>query len=147
MKFLPFFLIFWACSTPYKANSFLNVDVIEVYDDDTFKIHLKGYPRVFGEKLSIRINGIDTPEKRTKNKCEKKAALEAREVLSKLLRESSVDLMNCQRGKYFRLACSVYANGKSVEAELLGRGLAYKYRGGTKKKIDWCNDSQKRRSE
>jgi endonuclease YncB( thermonuclease family) len=44
---------------------------------------------------------------------------------------------NIQRGKYFRIIVDVFVDGVSLEQELLGNGLAYKYSG--KKKLGWCN--------
>jgi len=38
------------------------VEVISVYDGDTFKVNLTGEREIFGENLSIRLRGIDTPE-------------------------------------------------------------------------------------
>ena len=36
--------------------------IVEVYDGDTFKIDLPGMHALFGDNLSIRVLGIDTPE-------------------------------------------------------------------------------------
>ena len=92
------------------------------------------------QRLSIRINGIDTPELRTKNQCEKQAALKAKKIVKDLLAESKkVSLQNCIRGKYFRLVCDVIADRKSVSKVLIKAKLAYKYDGGTKRQINWCD--------
>jgi endonuclease YncB( thermonuclease family) len=37
-------------------------EVTSIYDGDTFRCNLEGYPPIAGEGISIRINGIDTPE-------------------------------------------------------------------------------------
>ena len=36
--------------------------IVEVYDGDTFKVDLPGMHALFGDDLSIRVLGIDTPE-------------------------------------------------------------------------------------
>jgi endonuclease YncB( thermonuclease family) len=36
--------------------------IVEVYDGDTFKVDLPGMHALFGDNLSIRLLGIDTPE-------------------------------------------------------------------------------------
>ena len=36
-------------------------DIIEVRDGDTFIISIHNIPKVFGEKIAVRIRGIDTP--------------------------------------------------------------------------------------
>lgn len=39
-------------------------EVTSIYDGDTFKVNLQGYLPIAGERIGIRINGIDTPEMR-----------------------------------------------------------------------------------
>jgi endonuclease YncB( thermonuclease family) len=36
--------------------------ITSIYDGDTFRCNIAGYPDIVGERISIRINGIDTPE-------------------------------------------------------------------------------------
>ena len=36
--------------------------IVEVYDGDTFKINLPQQVPIFGDELSIRLAGVDTPE-------------------------------------------------------------------------------------
>jgi endonuclease YncB( thermonuclease family) len=38
--------------------------VVDVYDEDTFKIDLPSMHPLFGDDLSIRLFGVDTPEMR-----------------------------------------------------------------------------------
>ena len=38
-------------------------EVTSIYDGDTFRANLKGYPAIIGERIGIRINGIDTPSR------------------------------------------------------------------------------------
>ena len=43
-------------------------EVTSIYDGDTFRVNIKDYPALIGERISIRVGGIDTPEVR--GKCE-----------------------------------------------------------------------------
>jgi endonuclease YncB( thermonuclease family) len=116
-------------------SSFNNVQVTRVYDGDTFMVNLPAQAPVFGENISVRILGIDTPEILDERPCARKAAQEARDALSGLMKGSVVDLVNCQRDKYFRLACEVHLDGWMDAGEvLLFMNLAVPYDGGTKPK-------------
>lgn len=122
-----------------EQYSFSNIQLVDVYDGDTIKVNISDIPSIFGNKLSIRIKGIDTPEKRTKNVCEKREAKKATSyVRNKLESSRNITLNNCIRGKYFRLVCDIDYDGKSIAKELLDLKLAYPYRGKTKRKVDWC---------
>ena len=53
--------------------------VVSVYDGDTIKVVFSVFEKLF--KFNCRIQGVDTPEIRTKNKQEKKFGLEIRDKL------------------------------------------------------------------
>lgn len=111
--------------------------VKSIYDGDTFRADIQDYPPIVGERMAIRILGIDTPEMRGKCRKEKLLAREAKQMTVSLLRSAKViELRNIKRGKYFRILADVYVDGNSVGLSLLRDGLAVKYDGGTK--IDWC---------
>ena len=65
--------------------------VVEVYDGDTFKIDLQGVHPLFGDKLSIRVKGIDTPEIRGTSEEVKALAVQARELTENTLKSSGED--------------------------------------------------------
>ena len=112
--------------------------VTSIYDGDTFRADIAGYPEIIGERIGIRINGIDTPEMRGKCDLEKALARRAKEVTVSILRSAKrVELHHMKRGKYFRIVADVFADGKSVAEALLEQGLAVPYDGG-KKVRDWC---------
>lgn len=125
------------------ANSalanFSSVEVLSVYDGDTFRVNIPNAHPLIGENIGIRIRNVDTAELRTKDPCEKKAAVEAKNMAhARLSGASRIELRNVSRGKYFRIVADVYYDGKSLGAELIEAGLAYAYDGGTKPEIDWC---------
>lgn len=113
-------------------------EVTSVYDGDTFRATITGWPEIVGERIGIRINGIDTPE--IKGKCAKEKALarRAKEHTVALLRTAKhVELQNMKRGKYFRIVADVLADDVNVGQSLIESGLAVQYDGDTKTK-DWC---------
>jgi endonuclease YncB( thermonuclease family) len=111
--------------------------VTSIYDGDTFRANIKGYPKIVGYRMSIRLLGIDTPEMRAKCSKEKLLARAAKKLTISLLRAAEhIELRNIKRGKYFRILADVYVDGVSVADELLKGGYAVRYNGGTK--IDWC---------
>ena len=61
--------------------------VVDVYDGDTFKIDLPSMHPIFGDDLSIRVFGIDTPEMRGTSNEIKALAIQARELTEKLLKK------------------------------------------------------------
>ena len=120
-------------------NSFKCVKVVEVYDGDTIFIDLPDQHPLFGRRMGVRLFGIDTPEKRSKNACEKKKAAEAQAVLEKILNKAtSVDILNIQKDKFFRILGEVVADGRPVIDDLIKLKLAYPYRGEQKIKRNWC---------
>ena len=62
-----------------------NFKVIKVRDGDTFVITIEDTPDVFGEKIVVRVIGIDTPELNDKREEIKATAIKAKEELEKLL--------------------------------------------------------------
>ena len=71
-----------------------------------------GLPAVFGDDINIRVAGVDTPEIRGKSPAEKALAIEARDRVRELLTNAkTIDLLNVERGKYFRLVASVRIDG------------------------------------
>lgn len=115
------------------------IQYVDNYDGDTVRVNIPGFPDIVGKKIPIRISGVDTPEMKTKNKCEKKIATRAKLfVESKMRSASKLEIRNIQRGKYFRLVADVYADGVNLGQELLNLALAVPYDGGRKAKIDWC---------
>lgn len=129
-----------------NLQNFFKVKIASVYDGDTFKVYLAcNYP-IFCRQTGVRVKGIDCPEIKTKNTCEKQKAKEAKDFTNKFLKSGQVILRNCQKDKYFRILCDVKSRqvleGKTIEKDLaqglLAAKLAYAYDGGTKQKVDWC---------
>ena len=108
----------------------------KVYDGDTFRADINCVEKLFCSNISIRVHGVDTPEKRTRNKEEKKRALKSRAFTKSFLENSDkIYLEDCIKGKYFRIVCKVKNdNGDYLSERLITEGLGVPYFGGNKKK-------------
>ncbi len=123
-----------------KPENYGNAEVLKVtsiFDGDSFRADLKGFPALVGNNMAIRINGIDTPELRGKCEVEKQLARKAKQFTVAHLRAGkNITLKNIKRGKYFRLIADVYIDGVSLGEQLIKHGHAVKYSG--KAKPNWC---------
>jgi|Deesub1362A_J573_1020465.scaffolds.fasta_scaffold00004_217 endonuclease YncB( thermonuclease family) len=109
------------------------LEVVSVYDGDTFKANIQGFPAIIGEKISIRIYGIDAPELKNKDSRIRELAQKAKQFTAERLRKGTViTLKNIRRGKYFRIVAEVYIDGVNLGEELIKAGLALPYYGGKK---------------
>lgn len=127
-----------------KNTDITDVKVTSVYDGDTFKVMLPCSLPVVCDYISVRVQGVDSPEFNTKNACEKKKAKEAKLFTRDFLSKGSVTLRNCRKDKYFRLLCAVFVVEGETKAErslttaLLNANLAVPYEGKKKLKYNWC---------
>lgn len=128
-----------SASCEHDEKTFRCVEVLKNYDGDTLTVNIPNVPALLGRKISVRVHGIDTPEVKTKNKCEKEAGRIARNLVASTLKNAKkVELHNVQRDKYFRILADVMVDGRSLADILLKNNLAYAYDGGTKSHPDWC---------
>ena len=107
--------------------------VIKVYDGDTITIAaLLPYEDSVLYRFSVRINGIDCPELKTKNKDEKSCAIMAKNLIMEKAMDKIVSLENIQTEKYGRILADVICDGDSLGELLINARLAIKYDGKTK---------------
>lgn len=124
----------------HDATTFRCVKYIRNYDADTITFDIPNVHPLIGNKISVRVRHIDTPEIKGKLPCEKDAARTAKKLIENQLRNAQrVDLENVDKDKYFRILADVIVDGRSLKETLFKNNLAYKYEGGTKQKINWCN--------
>lgn len=115
------------------------VKYIGNYDGDTITVDIQNVHPLLGEKISVRINGINTAELNSKKSCEKEVARKAKALVeSALSAAKQIDLLNIKRDKYFRILADVSADQQSIKYLLLKNNLAHEYDGETKPKVDWC---------
>ena len=136
LKYLAFLIPLLFISPTYADGLSVPADVVSVYDGDTFKAVAHPWPGMSID-VSVRVNGIDTPEIRGKCQAEKEAAIAARDYVRDVLGESVI-LKNVKRGKYAgRVVADVYlTDGRILTELLIASGLGRPYDGG--KRSGWC---------
>ena len=116
----------------YKVN--------RVVDGDTVEFEAAFLPAPLKPKLSVRIFGVDTPEKGHRAGCPSEAAKgeEASKFTKNFIEKSKVKKIEIKDWDKFggRVLGDVIADDKSLRAELIKNGLAREYYGDKKK--SWC---------
>lgn len=113
-------------------------EVTSIYDADTFRATILGWPPIIGKRVSIRVSGVDAPEIRSKCQREKEMAREAKQYVVSLLRNAKViELRNIQRGKYFRILADVYIDDFSLSNKIIQSGYGRAYDGVVRS--GWCD--------
>lgn len=114
--------------------------VISVYDCDTITVAFKFDNLTDNNtyKVSVRLNGIDSPEIKSKNSDEKKCAIKARDYLTQLLLNKEIELKDVSYDKYGRILAEVYLDEQHINQKILDDKMAVRYDGGTKvKNFNW----------
>jgi endonuclease YncB( thermonuclease family) len=120
-------------------NKIFKAKVVKVYDGDTITVVFM----IFGDyyRFSIRMDGYDSPEIRSKNpdlvkkELEKKWANESKNFLSGMIMDKIV-LLKCKDfDKYGRILGTVELNGMDINGIMLSSGYCRSYEGGHKE--DW----------
>lgn len=128
-----------AADCQHDAKNFRCVKYIRNYDADTITFNIADVHPLIGDKISVRVRHIDTPEIKGQLPCEKETARTAKRLVENVLKNGKrIDLLNIEKDKYFRILADVVVDGKSLKDLLLKNNLAYAYEGKTKEKINWC---------
>jgi micrococcal nuclease len=139
----------WSNTCVHTDHSFSCVKYLYNYDGDTITFDLPGIHPFFGKKAKIRIQGIDTPERKPKDHspCEKEWARTAQKLVEAELKSAQrIDLTELAGlDKYGRILSSVVYDGKNLSQILLKNHLAVPYVGKKKTKVDWCEMMKKPR--
>jgi len=111
--------------------------VDRVVDGDTIDISIDlGFDLT--KKERVRLAGIDTPEKRTKDSKEKEMGYQATEFLEMHLMEATKLTVRTEKdGKFGRMLGWLYKTDKdttSINQIMIDKGYAWSYDGGTKEK-------------
>jgi len=142
-KTIPFIIILFfvtivtsAYSKNQQTYGNLVCKFVKNYDGDTITVNITDVHPIIGKRISVRINGIDTPELRgTTGKIKEKARTAKRMVTNLCKKANILELRNIKRGKYFRIVADVYIDGQCLADILIKNGLAKPYDGG--KKPQW----------
>ena len=132
--------------TPPSRKSCYNFRVTEinrVVDGDTIDVTIDLGFDLF-KKERVRVAGVDTPEKRTRNLEEKELGIHATNWLKKQLEDTIAGdeelIIRTELkggvGKYGRLLGWLYIgdNNISINEQMIAEGYAWSYDGGTKQK-------------
>ena len=109
--------------------------VDRIVDGDTIDISIDlGFDLT--KKERVRLAGIDTPEKRTKNEKEKEMGYQATEFLEMHLMEATKLTVKTEKdGKFGRMLGWLYKSEEdtmSINQIMIDKGYAWPYDGGTK---------------
>ncbi len=126
------------------ANPY-NLSITRVIDGDTVEFNAPFMPDPLPKKLSIRVLGVDTPEKGHRALCPQEAAAAekasqfTKDTLNKAYKSNQPVLIELkEHDKYGgRVLGDVIVNGQRLSAMLIANGHARPYFG--EKKSSWCN--------
>lgn len=113
-----------------------NWKIDKVIDGDTVRLEVDYLPVELGNKMSLRILGIDTPELHGKCLEEIKKAQDARDFLKGYLKGKQYTIVLKGRDKYFRLLGDIKVGNELISEVMLKNGHAIVYQGKTK--TSWC---------
>ena len=131
---------------PYYTPKFKDniLKVLDLYDGDT--IHCSGLLEIppIPFKFSVRLNGIDTPEMKSKSLEEKEHAKSSKKALSDMIPPGTIVNLNMcsidgpiEYDKYGRVLAYVYTRKDNIYTNvnewMLENKYAVRYDGGTKK--------------
>lgn len=121
------------------ANPY-NWKITRIIDGDTVAFEAPWLPDPLKKELSIRIYGVDTPEKGFRAKCPKEAerGQAATKFTQKILSEAKVIQIHLRDWDKYggRVLGDVIADGKSLRNLLITNGFAREYYGDAK--TSWC---------
>lgn len=117
-------------------DKIVTAKIVSVYDGDSIKAIFQFNNTYL--KWNCRLDGIDTPEIRTRNLKEKEYGLYVRDRLRELILNKIVTLKCGELDKYGRLLVNIYIdnNKKSVNEWLINEKYGQVYTGGKKKSWD-----------
>ena len=131
-------IAFVVLAAPATAEQY---KIQRVIDGDTVDISVPFLPHPLPPKLSIRVLGVDTPEKAPRAQCEaeaKKAAEASAFTKSAVAVAQVVEIEIKTWDKYGgRVLGDIFLDGHSLADMLIEEGLARPYKG--EAKTSWCN--------
>ena len=131
--------VMFLVSTAVVANPY-NWQITRVIDGDTVAFKADFLPAPLKPELSLRVLGVDTPEKGHRAGCEKeaKAAIAASEFTKNAVKNAKITQIEIKsHDKYGgRVLGDVILDGKRLSELLIANGHARAYKGD--KKTSWC---------
>jgi len=115
--------------------------VIRVVDGDTVQFETPWIPAPIAQRISVRVYGVDTPEKGHRAQCPQEAIMGQRATdftKNAIATASNVQVMLMDWDKYGgRVLGDIMIDGRSLRSSLIAEGLAREYFG--EAKTSWCN--------
>ena len=132
-------LLLLLLSTAAQAETY-DYPITRVIDGDTVEFQAPFLPAPLKPLLSIRVLGVDTPEKGHRAMCPEEAALgeAASKFTKKMVADSNKQQVTVVKWDKYggRVLGDVILDGKSLSEELIKQGYARPYFGD--KKESWC---------
>lgn len=130
----------WLAILLMSATPAAAYEITRVIDGDTVEIAVDFLPEPLPPKLSIRVMGIDTPEKAPRAQCDAEAALAKKAsafTKNAVANATEVEVVILKWDKYGgRVLGEVYLDHQSLAESLVSAGLARHYKGDAKQ--SWC---------
>lgn len=112
-------------------------DVTRTVDGDTLDAVVHVWPGQTNN-ARIRVDIIDTPELRSKSKCERALAKKAKTFTEQFVSDGPISITISSKDAFGRYLATVKANGKDLATALTNAGLARKYKRNDHE--PWCKD-------
>lgn len=124
-----------------KKEVVYDFPITRILDGDTVAFEAKFLPDPLKKELSVRIYGVDTPEKGSKAKCAKESemGLAATKFTGSVVNQATKRQVVIRSWDKFggRVLGDVLLDGQSLREMLIQKGYAREYFGEAKK--SWCN--------
>ena len=118
-----------------------NWKVSRVIDGDTIEFVVDFLPAPLPNHVSVRVDGIDTPEKSPRSKCEMEndIAQQATEYTKERIAKAQFVQVNLKGWDKYggRVLGDVFIDDANLAHELIEKGLAREYHG--EAKSNWCD--------
>jgi endonuclease YncB( thermonuclease family) len=116
-------------------------EITRIIDGDTVAFRADFLPAPLKQELSIRVYGVDTPEKGWRGQCDKEKQLgeAASKFTTKMIKEAKKVQVAIMHWDKFggRVIGDIIIDGKSLTKMLIENGYAREYYGD--KKVSWCD--------
>ncbi len=123
--------------SPKTYGDIYNAEYVDNPDGQTIVFDIAGVHPLIGDKIKVRLRGVDLPEIAGRCLKERELARQARDIVRWLLHDAkSIVLKDVGRDRLFRLTAIVLADGQDIRQVLINKGLAVPSNGS--QKTNWC---------
>lgn len=123
-----------------KQSGIYDYPLVKIVDGDTITFEAKFLPKPLKQELSLRIYGVDTPEKGFRAKCSKEndlGSLATKFTSNQVNKAKKRQVVIMEWDKYGgRVLGDILLDGKSLREMLIKNGYAREYYGEAKQ--SWC---------